>query len=567
MSPNSALLADLAERYWQFECREMPLTAALAGKPTPDAVLFRESQIDYERRARDAGYLLDELKAISIEGLSPQERATVRLLERELESIRENFEVHAHLRPSLLPLGPDFLAVYWANSTNLADRASAELYISRLASIPDYLRDVQANIASAKALGIRIPRAVLTGAVANSRNIYGMQGDASPWLGPFRRMPTNLQAVLAPMAQEARDFVQSSIQPALSGWASFLAGLEADESLSCAQGPQGDAYYRMLVRYFCNDEVAPEEVHTLGLQEVQRIQGELHQVAEQAGYKDDLPGYRAFLTSDPQFLARDGAGLLLAMESLCKRIDKRIPTFFARIPRATYGVDSIPVAMSTELPPAYAQPGPADGSGPGIFWVSGLPEKCPSYTHAAMALHEAWPGHLMHMALMNEQTYLPTFRRCGAAKYTACIEGWALYCETLGVEMGIYTSPHEHYGRLEMEMWRAARLVVDTGIHLHHWSRSKAIEFMATHLTLSRATIESEVDRYASLPAQALGYQIGNLKLRELRRRAEEKLGASFSHRRFHEAVMSAGAVTLPVLDDLVSTWLDAEVAGLRAAH
>jgi uncharacterized protein (DUF885 family) len=173
----------------------------------------------------------------------------------------------------------------------------------------------------------------------------------------------------------------------------------------------------------------------------------------------------------------------------------------------------------------------------------------------------------MHMALMNEQAELPAFRRYGAVKYTACVEGWALYCETLGIEMGLYTTPHEHYGRLEMEMWRAVRLVVDTGIHAQGWSREQAVAYMAERLSLSRETIEGEVDRYAALPAQALGYQIGNLQLRELRRRAEAQLGQRFRHRDFHAAVMSAGAVTLPVLDDLVNDWLQRQAGeATRAA-
>ncbi|MEI6802153.1 MAG: DUF885 domain-containing protein [Burkholderiales bacterium] len=560
MNNNSALLADLAESYWRFECYEMPLAAALAGQPLADAVLFRESQDDHHRRERTASELLTNLQAISAADLSAQERATLRLLQRELEGIRSQFQVLSHLRPSLLPLGPDFLAVYWANATNIPDLAAAEIYVARLAGIPAYLRDIQANIEAAQSMGICIPRAVRDGAMANSRNILSMPIETSPWLGPFRRSPAAAQPNMQAQADAALALVRGSLEPALRAWSTFLDDLSVSETLSCVQGPKGEAFYQVLVRNFSNGELTPSQIHDLGLQEVQRLLGEMENVAVQAGYAADLPGYRAFLASDPQFFAKDAGELLGSMESLCKRIDKRIPAFFGRIPRITYGVDSIPEAMSSQLPPAYAQPSPADGSGPGIFWVSGLPTKCPSYLYPAMALHEAWPGHLMHMALMNEQTELPTFRRFGAVKYTACVEGWALYCETLGIEMGVYTTPHEHYGRLEMEMWRAVRLVVDTGIHLHHWRRDQAIDYMAQNLTLSRATIESEVDRYASLPAQALGYQIGNLKLRELRQRAEARLGARFSHRNFHEAVMTAGAVTLPVLEDLVVDWLNAQI-------
>ena len=258
----------------------------------------------------------------------------------------------------------------------------------------------------------------------------------------------------------------------------------------------------------------------------------------------------------PKFIAASSAALRESIEVLCKRIDRRIPDFFRRIPRITYGVESMPEATSARMPPAYAQPSPADGSSAGVFWISGLPSKAPSYLHPALVVHEAWPGHLMHLALLNEQRDLPAFRRYGAVKYTACVEGWALYCESLGIEMGVYTTPHQHYGRLEMELWRAVRLVVDTGIHAQGWSRERAIDYMASLLSLSRDTIEGEVDRYAALPAQALAYQIGNLKLRELRRRAQTRLGDRFELRGFHEAVMTAGAVTLPVLDDLVEDWL-----------
>jgi uncharacterized protein (DUF885 family) len=300
-------------------------------------------------------------------------------------------------------------------------------------------------------------------------------------------------------------------------------------------------------------------VHTLGLAEVARIGAEIEAVAAEAGFAGRLADYRHFLATDPQFIAPSADALRTSVEALCKRVDRRIPEFFGLIPRITYGVQSIPEAVSARMPPAYAQPSPADGSTAGIFWISGLPSKAPSYLHPAIVVHEAWPGHLMHLALLNEQTELPAFRRHGAVKYTACVEGWALYCETLGVEMGLYTTPHEHYGRLELELWRAVRLVVDTGIHVHGWSREQALAYMSERLTLSRDTLEGEVDRYAALPAQALGYQIGNLQLRRCAS-APSSTRRALPAPRFHTAVMSAGAVTLPVLDDLVSDWLQREL-------
>jgi uncharacterized protein (DUF885 family) len=562
-------LADLAQRYWRFECHEIPLTAALAGEPTGDAVLFRESAADHARRNADAGALLAELQRVDRAALDAQDRATQALLERELSGLRAQYAVHAHLRPWLLPAGPDFTAMFWANSTAIANAADATLYVDRLATIPGYLRDVEANIEAGLALGCRYPRLVLAGAAANTRGMLATAPEASPWMGPFKRSPATAQPTVQAQALRASRVVRDALLPALQNWADFLEGLMdrgARETLTCIDGPAGEAYYRHFVRHFTTTELDPQAIHALGLDEVARIGREIEAVAAQAGFVGDVPGYRAHLSRDAQFIAPSSQALRERIESLCKRIDRRIPEFFGCIPRSTYGVESIPEALSARLPPAYAQPGPADGSAAGVLWISGLPSKAPSYLHPALAVHEAWPGHLMHIALMSEQRDLAAFRRHGAVKYTACVEGWALYCEQLGIEMGVYTTLHEHYGRLEMELWRALRLVVDTGIHARGWSRAQAVDTMAAHLSLSRETLEAEVDRYAALPAQALAYQIGGLKLRELRRRAESRLGSRFTHRAFHDAVTAAGAVSLPVLDDLVEHWLQRQEARHDAA-
>jgi uncharacterized protein (DUF885 family) len=563
-----AALVALADQYWAFECHALPLSAVLAGQPLPDAVLFRESAADHQRRDQDAAQLLNQAEQIDASTLQAQERATLALIRRELTGLRAQHAVDSWQRPWLFPAGPDFTAMFWANSTSVGDAAAAALYVDRLASLPGYLRDVQSNIEAGHARGYRYPRVVLQSAAANTQGILGAAPEASAWLSPFKRSPAAAQPAVQAQAERALGVVRESLMPALQAWAAFLEGLVARgarDSLSCVDGPAGAAYYRTWVRHFTSTTDDPDEVHALGLAEVARLEREIESLARDAGYESDVPGYRAFLASDPQFIAPSRDALRESIEALCKRVDRRIPEFFGLIPRITYGVQSIPDAVSARMPPAYAQPSPADGSSAGIFWISGLPSKAPSYLHPALVVHEAWPGHLMHMALMNEQAELPAFRRYGAVKYTACVEGWALYCETLGIEMGLYTTPHEHYGRLEMQMWRAVRLVVDTGIHWYGWSREQAVAYMAERLSLSRETIEGEVDRYAALPAQALGYQIGGLKVGELRRRAEAQLGTRFRHRDFHAAVMSAGAVTLPVLDDLLNDWLQRQTG--EATH
>ncbi len=561
----AARLSALADRYWRFECHEIPLSAALAGEELPDAVVFRESLADHDRRAAGAAALRRELSTVDADVLAPQDAATHRLMARELDGLVDQHAVDSHLRPWLLPGGPEFNAVFWANGTTVADARAGARYVERLAGLPAYLRDVQDRVETGHAKGYRYPRAVLVGAAANARaNVGGDEVDASVWLGPFRRSPAAGRDDVAVQAARAHAVVRESLQPALAAWADALDGWARGCSragMGCADGPAGAEYYRVWVRWFTTTGIDPAEVHALGRAEVERIGAEIDAVAADAGHPRDLAGYRRRLASGA-FVAASKEALRERVEVICKRIDARIPAFFARIPRSTYGVEVMPEALSARMPPAYAQPAPGDGAAAGLFWVSGLPAKCPTYLHPALVVHEAWPGHLMHIALMSEQTGLPAFRRHGAVKVTAFVEGWALYCEWLGIAMGVYTTPHEHYGRLEMELWRAVRLVVDTGLHLHGWSREQAVEYMAARLTLSTETIEGEVDRYAAMPGQALAYQVGHLKLRELRRRAEARLGPRFDVRRFHGVVTTAGAVTLPVLEELVDHWLKGQADG-----
>ena len=554
----SSDLADLAERYWHFECEETPLGAALANLPLPDATLFRESAADWARRDARAAELRVELDRIDETGLVGQELATHRLLQRELDAVRSHYASAAHLRPWLFPLGPDFTPVYWANATTLAGAADAERYVARLRLLPAFWSDIGDGLREGDASGRGWPRAVLERALVAARASLAAPAASSPYLGPFRRSPARAQAGVTAAEAQAEHIVRELLRPAHAAYASLLEELivSARDSLSCSDTTGGRDYYRAMVRHFTTTADEPEAVHDLGLAEVARIEAAIAIVAAEAGHAGDVAGYRRFLAHDPQFVAPSAAALRAEMQSLCKRIDGLIPSFFGRIPRITYGLESIAEAASAAMPPAYAQPSPADGSAAGVFWVSGLPAKCPSYLHVPIAVHEAWPGHLMHIALIQEQTALPAFRRHGSVKYTACIEGWALYCESLAEDMGLYETPHQRYGRLEMELWRAVRLVVDTGIHAQGWSRQRAIGYMAGLLTLSQETIEGEVDRYAAMPGQALGYQIGNLCVRGLREQAEATLGERFRHRDFHDAVTGAGAVTLPVLEGLVGEWL-----------
>jgi uncharacterized protein (DUF885 family) len=555
-------LEQLAEKYWQFSCREQPFTAILAGEKTADAILFRESVADYDRRCQGARSLLSELSEIPSAALTAQDLASHRLLQRELETIISLHAVKAHLRPSLYPAGPDFNLIYFANASQANTVRAAERYVQRLATVSSFIQDLRDALTDGVAQGFRYPGFVLTRAADAVRNNLTERAEDSALFSPFRRSSALQNAAVKKFGQQALELIGQEIQPALQAYANFLSTTlmqTSRDSIACSEGFQGAEYYDLLVRHYTSLDLGPEQVHQLGLAEVARLQADIEQVAAVAGFAGRVDQYRHYLVTDPSFQAGNAQVMLEQMQALCKTIDRQIPAYFGRLPRITYGVQSIPPALSESMPPAYAQPSPADYSSPGIFWLTSLPEKCPVYMYPCLALHEAWPGHLMQIALMQEQYHLPKFRRNGALKYTACIEGWAMYCEQLGIPMGLYPGPHENFGRLNMEMWRAVRMVLDTGIHFYDWTRQQAIDYMAARVSVPMAMITAEVDRYIALPGQALAYQPGNLKIRELRERCEQVLGDEFDIRRFHDAMIAAGPVTLGVLDDLMTDWLDTQ--------
>jgi uncharacterized protein (DUF885 family) len=554
----STALADLAARFWTFQCEESPITAIAAGVPTDADQLLREAPADSERRAVWARAAQTELAVIDPAPLGVQDRATHRLLDYEFRLLAEMVDSGAHLRPTLYPLGPEFTLIYWANSTALATAADARRYLKRLAATPTSFATVQESLAQGVAAGMAYPRLVVERAISQIRGQMSMPVENNAFYGPLARIASR-GGTMAALAEEGRVLVEGVVKPAFLAYAAYLKTAvlpSARDSLACTDDVGGERLYSYHIGQFTTLDASAADIHAIGLTEVERIKGQMVIVAGDAGFPDDIDGFRRRLQTDNQQFAASAEALREQIEVLSKRIDARIPEFFGRTPRTTYGVSSIPEAVADKMPPAYAQPNPADGSAAGVNWITSLPGKCPRYMHLPLALHEAWPGHLMHLALIQEMDQLPDFRRFGALKYTACLEGWALYCEALGEDMGFYDTAEKRYGRLEMEMWRAVRLVLDTGIHARGWSRDQAIAFFRENMAMPLETLTAEVDRYIGLPGQALAYQLGNLKFRELRARAEAALGEEFRIRDFHDALMAAGAVTLPVLELLIDDWI-----------
>jgi len=352
-----------------------------------------------------------------------------------------------------------------------------------------------------------------------------------------------------PAYQRFREFMQREYVPA-----SF-------EQVGAWQVPNGDATYAYLARSRTTTNFTPEQIHEIGLQEVKRIGAEMDKVREQSGFKGTNQEFFHFLRTDPRFYAKTPGELLEYTRARAKEIDPLLVKLFRTFPRLPYGVEPVPAEVAPGMPAAYADGAAPDGSRPGYFYINTYkPETRPEYDITSLILHEAVPGHTFQGGIAIELKDLPKFRRYGG--YSAYAEGWALYCESLGNELGLYGDPYVHFGGLSNEMWRAVRLVIDTGMHYKHWTRQQAIDYFLAHAATTEYNATSEVDRYISWPGQALAYKMGELKIKELRQRAEKELGAKFDIRAFHDALLLDGPLPLTVLEKQVNTWIAAQKTG-----
>lgn len=438
--------------------------------------------------------------------------------------------------------------------------ADYEAYIERLQKVGNYFDQQIANMQQGLEDGFSMPRDILPKIAPSFAAHADVNGAAnSAFYAPFNQMPDSMTSADKERLQtKGLKVVEDVVLPAYRRLNEFFTQTymtSARPTLGATQMPNGKSYYADRVKFYTTIDITPEQVHALGRAEVKRILDEMNTIIKEVGFKGDFSEFLEFLRTDDQFYAETSEDLLKEAAWISKRIDEKLPALFNKLPRTPYGVRAVP----DEIAPNYttgrywrAIPGKRGG----LFMVNTYAlDKRPLYSLAALALHEGVPGHHLQNALAGEIQNVPDFRR--NLYVNAFGEGWGLYSEKLGIEMGIYQTPYEHFGRLSYEMWRAGRLVVDTGIHAMGWSRDEAVTFFLKNSALSVHNINTEVDRYISWPGQALAYKMGELKILELRTRAEEALGQAFDVRMFHDAVLENGTLPLNLLEDKVDAYIE----------
>jgi len=541
-----------------FTWREDPLAATADGVRSHDDRLPGVTPADQARRLAADREFLARLEAIDRSALTAFDAVSYDLF---------GFMVSQRIalgqyREWRAPLNSD--SGFYADILQLHDLHAPrtvqdyENYLARLADVPRYFDENIANMRQGIADGFVLPAEITPGISSVIDAAQYARAEDSPFWAPFAEFPAAVpEEERTRLASAGRATIEGQVIPAYAKFRDFFADEyrpAARKSIGATDLPDGEAYYADLVRYFTTlPDATARQIHETGLAEVARIRSEMEAIVRETGFQGSFAEFLAFLRSDPQFYAKTPEQLLWHAAWITREIDGRMPDFFGRIPRAPYTVKPVPAALAPNYTGGRYNPGPIGGAGE--YWVNTYAlENRPLYVLPSLSLHEAAPGHHTQGALSRELENVPAFRRNFYPH--AFGEGWGLYSEYLGMEMGIYHTPYERFGRLTYEMWRAVRLVVDTGMHAFGWTRQQALDFMTENTALSAHEIRTEIDRYIAWPGQALAYKTGELKIKALRRHAEQALGEKFDVREFHDAVLGQGGVTLPVLEKQVDAYI-----------
>jgi uncharacterized protein (DUF885 family) len=564
----AARLEALYEAEWERDLRENPVLATYLGDRRFDRLWpdlspgARTASENADRAVRE------QLATVDPAALAADARLNLDLFSR-LHAEREREQVYGLDYLPVSHRGGVQTAHEFAELLPFATAADYENWIARLAALPLFVAQTEALMREGVERGLVPPKITMQRVPAQIATQLVGDPARSPFYRPFEQMPAAIPAAEQErLRAAARRVIGEQVVPAYRGFDAFFRKEylpAARDSVGVWDTPGGERWYQERVAWFTTTTMSADEVHALGLAEVARIRGEMQKIIEQVGFKGSFEEFLVYLRTDPRFRHTDPQRLFEAYLAMSKRVDPLLTSYFGRLPRIPYGVRPIPAESAPDTTTAYYQPPSLDGRRAGYYYVNLYqPEERPTYEIPVLTIHEAVPGHHLQVALAQELGELPKFRRDFEA--TAFVEGWALYSESLGEEMGLYADPYDKFGQLTYEMWRAVRLVVDTGMHHKRWSRQQAIDYFKANAPKSELDIVNEIDRYISWPGQALAYKIGELRIKQLRHNAEATLGERFDIRAFHDVVLGSGAIPLDVLERNVLAWQASVQRGAAAA-
>ncbi len=513
----------------------------------------------YKAEAEFAQSKLDELAKINPEGLSETEQISFDLLKFVLQDDVDYYEFERYLNPLLSDSGFHSSLTYVVRPLN--NYRQVRWYLNQLNAIPDFVDQNFKNLRKGLEKGVSQPLVIFKGYESTyDSNIVDNYED-SFYYSPFKNLPDDLtQAQKDSVLTVAKDAIEKNVTPQFKRIKAFFENEyfpKTRKTLGVSETPNGSAYYQNRINFYTTStQYTAEDIHQIGLKEVARIKAEMEKVINDLNFQGSFADFFQFLRTDEQFYAKTPRELLMIARDMAKRIDAQLPKFFKTLPRKPYGVAPVPDAIAPKYTGGRYVGTSKESTEPGYYWVNTYDLKSRTlYTLPSLTAHEAVPGHHLQGSLNNELgDSIPQFRR--NLYLSAYGEGWGLYSEYLADEMNMYTTPYEKFGQLTYEMWRACRLVVDTGIHAKGWTREQVVEYMASNTALSLHEINTETDRYISWPGQALSYKIGEIKIRELRKRAEDELGSKFNIRDFHEVILEQGTVTLSILEKRVNDYI-----------
>jgi len=550
--------ATLLDDHWEWQMATSPVMASMLGDRRFNDQWGDGSLKGNEKQNQDTREFLRRVYAIDKNALSADDQLNYELFRRQLQENVDEYQFNAHLMPFAHRGGIQNLENI-TNQLRLVTVEDYEDWLARVQKIDDLIDQTIELAEEGRKRGVISPK-ILLQRIPDQLALQVVEyANESPLFKAFDNMPDSIPAADRERLRSAvTDSLEDDVLPAYRKLDKYFNQKylpAARDSIGLSALPNGSLWYEHLARSFTTTHMTPDDIHRIGLDEVKRIRDEMKQVIVEVGFEGSFEEFLVFLRTDPQFYYDNPEDLYQAYLATSKRIDPELVKLFGLLPRMPYGVKPIPDAVAPDTTTAYYSRPAADGSRAGTYWVNLYrPEVRPKYEIEVLSVHEAMPGHHLQIALQQELGDMPNFRRF--LGFTAFVEGWGLYSERLGYDLGLYKDPYSRFGQLTYDMWRAVRLVVDTGMHYKGWTRQQAIDFFKDNAAKAEHDIVNEIDRYLLMPGQALAYKIGQLKILALRDRAERQLGDDFDIRAFHDHLLGAGALPLDLLEQRMDTWL-----------